>query len=259
MSAGCDKGVAAHSPLSRHFAPLTLAVDLGRRGIACTLVERRAEPHHIAKGQLLTHRTIEHFYFDAIDELRAARLMPRDYPIGEITTYETLNGEHWHAPAGRELVRPYFLLDNDRMPQYQLEGVLRNKLSAFPHVRILPSCTAKTIEQDSAGVRVHILRENGDSETLECDYAVGCDGSHSIVREQSNIARTGSDFDQLMMLAVFRSAELNPFLQRFPQRSTFRVVQPEFKGYWQFFGRVDHPTALLGGVRPRDASWGMSC
>src|SRR6476620_7170834 len=86
---------------------LALAVDLGRRGISCALIERRAEPHHIPKGQLLTHRTIEHFYFfGAIDELRAARLMPRDYPIGEITTYETLNGEYWHAPAGRELVRP---------------------------------------------------------------------------------------------------------------------------------------------------------
>ena len=40
---------------------------------------------------------------------------------------------------------------------------------------------------------------------LEADYVVGCDGGHSIVREQIGIERGGADFDQLMVLAVFRS------------------------------------------------------
>ena len=28
-------------------------------------------------------------------------------------------------------------------------------------------------------------------------------------------------------------------LKRFPGRSTYNVLRPEFKGYWQFFGRID--------------------
>src|SRR5262245_37806987 len=28
-------------------------------------------------------------------------------------------------------------------------------------------------------------------------------------------------------------------LERFPPRTTYRVLRPELKGYWQFFGRVD--------------------
>ena len=74
---------------------------------------------------------------------------------------------------------------------------------------------------------------------LEADYVVGCDGGHSTVREQVGIERGGADFDQLMVLAVFRSRELHEKLKRFPPRSTYRVMHPDLKGYWQFFGRVD--------------------
>src|SRR6185503_9179320 len=102
---------------------VALAVDLGLRGIACALVEARTDVGRIPKGQNLTHRTLEHFYFwGIVDELRAARLMPHDYPIGEITAYGSLASEYWQAPAGRELVRPYYFQHNERLPQYRKIG-----------------------------------------------------------------------------------------------------------------------------------------
>ena len=88
-------------------------------------------------------------------------------------------------------------------------------------------------------MRVAVAGPGGERETLEADYAVGCDGARSIVREQIGIARGGADFDQLMVLAVFRSRELHEGLKRFPDRSTYLVLRPELKGYWQFFGRID--------------------
>ncbi len=89
-------------------------------------------------------------------------------------------------------------------------------------------------------MRVTIAEEDGPGhEILEADYVVGCDGGHSIVRDQIGIARSGTDFEQLMVLAVFRSRELHERLKRFPERSTFRVLHPDLKGYWQFFGRID--------------------
>ena len=42
-----------------------------------------------------------------------------------------------------------------------------------------------------------------------------------------------------MVLAVFRSPELDERLARFPLRTTYRVLHPELNGYWWFFGRVD--------------------
>src|SRR5437763_1548817 len=78
--------------------------------------------------------------------------------------------------------------------------------------------TAETVEQDDAGVRVGIVSQRGEREIIEADYAVGCDGSHSTVRDQVGIARDRQDFDQLMVLAVIRSRELHEGLKRFPPR-----------------------------------------
>ena len=62
-----------------------LAVELGLRGVTCALVERYREPQRIPKGQNLTQRTLEHFYFWGIaDELRAARIRPPGFPASGI-------------------------------------------------------------------------------------------------------------------------------------------------------------------------------
>src|ERR1700687_5716650 len=99
---------------------------------------------------------------------------------------------------------------------------------------------AETIAQDAHGARVTMPEEGGAGrEILEADYVVGCDGGHSTVREQIGIERSGDDFNQLMVLALFRSRELHEKLKRFPPRSTYRVIHPDLQGYWQFFGRVD--------------------
>ena len=75
---------------------------------------------------------------------------------------------------------------------------------------------------------------------LEGDYVVGCDGGHSIVREQIGIPRRGHDFDQLMVLIVMRSRELHDELgKRFPPKSIYRAMHPDLNGYWKFFGRID--------------------
>jgi 4-hydroxyisophthalate hydroxylase len=220
---------------------LALAVTLGLRGIRCALVETNTGLSRIPKGQNLTHRTLEHFYIWGIaDELRAARLMPRDYPIGEITAYGSLGSEYWQAPAGRELVRPYYFQNNERLPQYRMEAVLRERLAELANVETRYGWSATTVEQDAKGVRLSLVEEGGASgDVLEADYVVGCDGARSIVREQAGIPRSGTDFDQRMVLVVFRSRELHRHLQRFPVRSTYRVMHPDLNGYWQFFGRVD--------------------
>jgi 2-polyprenyl-6-methoxyphenol hydroxylase-like FAD-dependent oxidoreductase len=220
---------------------LALAVGLGMRGIDCVLVEPRMSMHRIPKGQNLTQRTLEHFYFwGIVDELRRARVMPPNALIGEITAYGDLASDYWHAPRGRELVRPYYFQDNDRMPQYRMEEVLRAKLATLRSVEARFGWQATAIAQDDGGVRVTIANEaTGETTTLAADYAVGCDGGGSMVREASGIARSGTDFDQLMVLVVFRSRELHEKLKRFPPRSTYRVLHPDLKGYWQFFGRID--------------------
>lgn len=236
---------------------LALAVTLGKAGIPSVLIERQAEPLAIPRGQNLTARTLEHFYYwDCAGELRAARLMPPGFPVGGITAYQNLAGEYWYTPAGRETVADFYYQRSDRLPQYLTESVLRTRLSALAPVTTLYGWTAADVRQDAASVRVTALEDSGAGRCeIEGRYLVGCDGAHSRVREQAGIAGAGADFDQRMVLAVFRSRELDKLLERFPPRTTYRVLRPELNGYWWFFGRVDPAeTWFFHAPVPKDAT-----
>ncbi len=116
--------------------------------------------------------------------------------------------------------------------------MLRRRLDELPHVDLRLGWSVTGVEQDEHGVRVQAERD-GASQLLDGTYVVGCDGGHSLVRQQADIERRGTDFSELVALVVFRSRELHEALARFPDRSTYRVMHPDLKGYWMFFGRVD--------------------
>jgi 2-polyprenyl-6-methoxyphenol hydroxylase-like FAD-dependent oxidoreductase len=220
---------------------LGLAATLGQAGIGCVVVERRTEPAAIPKGQNLTARSLEHFfYWDCADELHAARVLPEGFPIGGITAYESLAGEYWYAPAGREAVGDFYYGRHERLPQYLTESVLRTRVRSLDPVVTMFGWSAVSVSQDGDGVRVTAVEDSGGARCeIEGSYVVGCDGARSLVREQSGIGSSGADFNQRMVLAVFRSRELSAGLERFPPRTTYRVLHPELEGYWRFFGRVD--------------------
>jgi 4-hydroxyisophthalate hydroxylase len=220
---------------------LALAVTLGKAGIRCVLAERQLQPSAVPKGQNLTARSLEHFFFwDCADELHGARLLPPGFPIGGITAYEDLASEYWYAPAGRETVANFYYERNERLPQYLTESVLRNRLQDLDQVTAMFGWSAADLTEQTDGVRVTAVNGlNGERREIAADYVVGCDGAHSWVREQAGIKSSGADFDQRMVLAVFRSRELHARLDRFPLRTTYRVLHPELEGYWRFFGRVD--------------------
>ncbi|MEY4345343.1 MAG: hypothetical protein RL032_1175 [Pseudomonadota bacterium] len=218
-----------------------LAIELGQRGIRCTVVERHPVPQRIPKGQNLTQRTMEHFHFwGAEKELRAARTIPPEYGIGGLTAYGTLLGPYHYDWLQRDLVRPYYYTANERLPQYATEAVLRERVRALPSVQVLYGWQAVEVQDEGAGVRVVVSEADGTARrTLHADYVVGCDSSRSVVRTQSGITQTLSDHDRMMVLLVFRSKQLHELLQCYPGKSYYNVLQPELNGYWKFFGRVD--------------------
>jgi 2-polyprenyl-6-methoxyphenol hydroxylase-like FAD-dependent oxidoreductase len=265
---------------------VALAVELGQRGVSCALIERHLTPQPIPKGQNLTNRTLEHFYFwNCVDELRAARVMPPGYPIGGVTAYGNLMSPYFHAMGGARGgrsagVQDYYFQRNERLPQYCTEAVLRERLKQLPSVTTMFGWTAERVEQDDAGASATIAPSgagaaapfyswSADTEqqtnqdvsgregrqVLRAQYVVGCDGGKSLVRESMGIDRGGRDFDQRMVLAVLRSKELHEFLERFPPATTYRVMKPELLGYWQFFGRIDVGEGFFFHAPvPRDAT-----
>jgi 2-polyprenyl-6-methoxyphenol hydroxylase-like FAD-dependent oxidoreductase len=218
-----------------------LAIELGRRGVECIVVERYARPQPIPKGQNLTQRTMEHFHFwGAEKELRAARTIPREYGIGGLTSYGTLLSGYAYDWLQRGLVRPFYFRENERLPQYATETVLRKRAADFPNLKTLYGWRAEDIREDDRGVQVVVTEREGQSDrALRAQYVVGCDGSRSMVRMRAAISQTLSDHDRLMVLLVFRSHELHRLLERFPGKSYYNVLDPGLEGYWKFFGRVD--------------------
>ncbi|UUX95140.1 FAD-dependent monooxygenase [Aquabacterium sp. J223] len=218
-----------------------LAIELGQRGIACTVVERYAQPQPIPKGQNLTPRTMEHFHFwGAEPQLRAARTIPKSYGIGGLTAYGTLLGDHHYDWLQRDLVRPYYFQANERLPQYATEAVLRARAAELPSVRTLYGWDAEALTQDADGATVTVAERGGAGRrTLRGAYVVGCDGARSRVRDAAGLTITRTDHDRLMVLLVFRSEGLHRLLERYPGKSYYNVLQPELEGYWKFFGRVD--------------------
>jgi 2-polyprenyl-6-methoxyphenol hydroxylase-like FAD-dependent oxidoreductase len=220
---------------------LGLAIELGQRGIRCVLTERYEQTQPIPRGQNLTQRTMEHFHFwGAEKELRAARTIPPEYGIGGLTAYGTLLGQYNYDWLQRELVKPYYFTANERLPQYETEKVLRQRLAKLPNVQTLFGWDAQTIQQDDDGTTVTLTQRNSQQQqVIRADYAVGCDGSRSKTREQAGITQTLTDHDRLMVLLVFQSQELHELLSRYPGKSFYNVLHPDLKGYWKFFGRVD--------------------
>ncbi|MCG6902420.1 MAG: FAD-dependent monooxygenase [Rhodobacter sp.] len=217
-----------------------LAIELGQRGIRTCVIERSLEPAPIPKGQNLTQRTCEHFRaWGCEDEIRTAHPIPEGGGIGGMTCYGQLLSDYHYDWLNRAHVKDYYFAANARLPQYATEAVLRARAARIAEITTCFGWSGTSISQDEDGVCL-TARNGEETRKFTARYAVGCDGSRSMIRPAAGISETLSDHDRLMALLVFRSTELDSLLKRYPGKSFYNVLHPDYQGYWQFFGRVDH-------------------
>ena len=236
---------------------LGLAIELGQRGHRVAVIERSTRLHAIPKGQNLTQRTMEHFHFwGAEADLRAARTVPKGYAIGGMTSYETLLSGYHYDWLQRDLVAPYYFCENERLPQFATERVLRARAAQLPMIDITYGWSGIDVSQDDTCATVTLQDADGQQKTLRGQYLVGCDGSRSAIGAAAGISQSKSEHDKLMVLLVFKSTGLHKLLERYPGKQFYCVLHPEQQGYWLFFGRVDlgstwffHAPVPLGTTR----------
>ena len=218
-----------------------LAIELGQRGHRVAVVERHPTPQPVPKGQNLTQRTLEHMHAWGCEAaMRAARTIPPEAGQGGMSAWGTLLSPWHHDWYQRAQVRPYYFTDNDRLPQYATEAVLRARVADLPSVAVLYGWAGTGLTVDASGATLDIAAEDGAAPRgLRGRYLVGCDGSHSLVRGAAGITETRRDHDRRMVLLVFRAPGLDALLARYPGKQFYNVLDPRHDGYWQFFGRVD--------------------
>ncbi|MGF6600291.1 2-polyprenyl-6-methoxyphenol hydroxylase-like FAD-dependent oxidoreductase [Paraburkholderia sp. GAS448] len=180
---------------------LTLAIDLGRRGIACVLVEQKAEPQFLPKMERCNARTMEIFRrLGLADRIRAAG-MPEDVPMDVQIIRSMVEPPILRLPypsvaearaltrgnhAGRLPLEPYQLIS-----QYTLEPLLLDVAEQLSAVTVMRSTTFLEFTEQGDGVLVAVNDADGARRTLKSAYLVGCDGGASRVRKQLGIRLQG--------------------------------------------------------------------
>lgn len=219
---------------------LGLAIELGQRGRRVAVIERNETPPRIPKGQNLTQRTMEHMAsWDVEDAIRAAKTIPKGVGLGGLTAYGTLTSGYHYDWFKRASVAPFYSAENERLPQYATEAVLRARVAELDTVDTFFGWKTEGHAQDDTGVTLSITCDR-ETHELRGSYAVACEGSRSKLRDAAGITETRQDHDKLMVLVVFRSPAFFDLLQeRFPDKQFYNVIHPDLDGYWQFFGMVD--------------------
>jgi 2-polyprenyl-6-methoxyphenol hydroxylase-like FAD-dependent oxidoreductase len=139
---------------------LVLAVELGRRGVRCTLIERKREPQFLPKMERCNARTMEIFrHMGLAAQVRAAGL-PADVPM-DVFIVRALNQPplmHSPYPSVNEARRAIDACNDGTMPlepyqlisQYTLEPLLSGVAQRLALLKY--GCEFQSFEQDAVGV-----------------------------------------------------------------------------------------------------------
>jgi 2-polyprenyl-6-methoxyphenol hydroxylase-like FAD-dependent oxidoreductase len=197
---------------------LTLAIDLGKRGVRCTVIEKKAEPAFLPKMERVNARTMEIYRrMGLAQKIRAAGL-PRDLPMDVYIVLNLTRPPLLRLPFpsvdeaeadirattdGTAPLEPYQLIS-----QYTLEPVLKAEAETLPSVKLRWATEYLSHRQAGDRVMTTIRLADGTAETLESDYLVGCDGGTSAVRQQLGIKLRGEANLMSLRQALYRCDEL---------------------------------------------------
>src|SRR5216684_360259 len=197
---------------------LTLAIDLGLRGVRCILLEKKLEPQFLPKMERCNARSMEMFRrIGLADELRAAGLTTDSvmdvYIILTMTRAPLLHLKYPSVDMAREQIRkindgstplePYQLIS-----QYTLEPVLKQAAERIPTVTVRYGTDLMEFEEDGPSVVATVRSSDGRSEKIRAAYLVGCDGGSSLVRKQLGIRLRGEANLAKFRQGLYRCDEL---------------------------------------------------
>ena len=199
---------------------LTLAIDLGQRGIRTLLIEKSPTNGLLPKMERCNARTMEFYRRMGIAERVRDAGLPREAPMDVFIVtqldeppilrlpYGSVNQLKAGIAAvndGSTSLEPYQLI-----AQYTIEPLLRQIAEQLPTVTVRFSTELLDFAQDAHGVRARVACHDrgGAEETLDAAYLVGCDGGSGIVRKQLGIKYAGKGSLRAMRQALFYCEDL---------------------------------------------------
>lgn len=241
---------------------LTLAIDLGRRGIRCTLIEKRPAPDFLPKMERCNARTMEIFRRMGLAATVRAAGLQRDVPMDVYVALAMNEPPLLRLPYpsvaestaqiarsndGSHPLEPYQLIS-----QYTLEPLLKSHAERLPSVTVRFGCEFLSLAQEPARATAHVRHAGGGEETIHAQYIVGCDGGASQVRKQLGVQLRGEGNLLRLYQALYFCPDLFGMIPIGPgpgrgrhyhiadAQSTFLILQDSTQ-HWTLHAVVDRP------------------
>ncbi len=191
---------------------LALAIELGLRGVACVVIERRAGAPRVPRMSSVSGRNMEFCRrWGIAEEVRSAAWSPA-HPM-DFVYVETM--------TGRELARlkiPSYAESAGRLdytpegpatcPQIYFDPILAEKARSLDRVTLDYGTRLESFERHANGVRAHLVGvSSGARSTVSAEYLVGCDGAGGTVRRLLAIPLDGQGTIASSVNVFFRSRE----------------------------------------------------
>lgn len=190
---------------------LSLACELGWRGIDCILVERRDGSIGHPKMNQVGVRTMEFCrrwgIAQAVREQSIAEDFPRNYHyVTSVNGYELARYEF---PCRRDTPLEFSPEGLQRCSQLWFDPILRKHAASLASVTIRYQTELESFDDDGNGVTADLVdRKSGERSQIRADYLVACDGAESAIREKLGIALIGNQSLSFNINVFFRSRAL---------------------------------------------------
>ena len=217
---------------------LMLALELGKRGVSCLLVEPKPGTAYNPQANATQARTMEHFRRHGFADVIRAQGLPPDHPsdIAYFTRYCGHELARLQLPTAAQAAQAIKSMGGSwsaaelphRVSQKFVEAILLAQVRQLPSVTLRHGWMLDGFEDPGHQVQARIRSVEGD-ETCEVQaaYLVGGDGARSTVRQRLGIAWSGStgfkrDFMGGKMFAVYLRAP--DFYTVFPHARAWMYV-----------------------------------
>lgn len=249
---------------------LAAAVELGRRGVECIVVEPRPTVSRTRpRCKTINVRTMEHLRrWGIADRLRALAPLSPEFST-DVVFCTSLTGRELSRFTGVLGLTPHgdrFPEVGQQAPQFVLEELLRDVVDELDAATLVLNHRVVDLVQDPDGVTVTVAGPEQTIETIAADFVLGCDGPRSTVRDRIEARYVGEHALRPNFGMVFSAPGLGEQVRHGPaiQYWTVNPAAPALLGpldradtWWIIAFGVDRETGERDGPALIDAAAGI--
>lgn len=192
---------------------LAAAIELGRGGIECCVVEPRVTvTAERPRAKTTSVRTMELLRrWGLADRVREAAPLPVTYAQDVVFCTRLLGWEitrFRNAFAMHAERRDEFAESGQQIPQPVVESVLRDAVAALPGVTFLAGHRVVDVVDGPDGVHAGVIGPDGAVVEVAAGYLLGCDGAAGVTRSAIGAEYAGSSGERPNLNITFTAPEL---------------------------------------------------